>query len=145
MKLSENQFEEVAYIIEKENGISHSEYERTIVGESEFKNCSVPELESLIVSGLNSGLYQTEPERISTYWCLYKIGNPKLKRDYVNWLDMELKNGHKNTLCQLLVALDGIGESAFHEHRNGRSAEELELNIRDAKEYLKNNSAQQGL
>ena len=145
MKLTENQFEEAAYVIEKANGVSHSEYEQKIIAESEFKNRNTSELETLIVDGLNAGLYKTESERISAYWCLYKIGNPKLKEDFVNWLGMELKKGHKNTLFQLLVALDRIGEKAFADERTGRAADELDLNVRDAMEYLKNNSAQHGV
>lgn len=102
MKLTENQFEEIAYVIEKANGVFHSEYERKIIAESEFKNRKISELEILIVDGLNSGIYKTESERISAYWCLYKIGNLKLQRNFTNWLGLELKNGHKTLFSYFL-------------------------------------------
>ena len=142
MKLTNDQFEEAAYIFEKANGYSHSKYEKKIIAESKLKDLNVTELEKIIVDGLNSDIYKTENERISAYWSLYKIGNQNLISDFKHWLEAELKSDSKATLFQILVALDSLGESAFHENRTGRAADEIELNIRDAKEYLNKNSAQ---
>jgi len=145
MKLTNEQFEEAAYIFEKANGYSHSDYEKKLIAESGLNDLSVTELEKIIVDGLNSDIYNTESERISAYWSLYKIGNQNLISDFKNWLESELKNNQKATIFQILVALDSLGEPSFHEERTGRAADETELNIRDAKEYLNKNSAQQRL
>ena len=145
MKLTNDQFEEAAYIFEKANGYSHSDYEKKIIAESKLKDLHVTELEKIIIDGLNSDIYKTENERISAYWSLYKIGNQNLIPDFKHWLEAELKSDSKTTLFQILVALDSLGESAFHENRTGRAADEIELNIRDAKEYLNKNSAQHSI
>ena len=138
MKLTSDQFEEAAYFFEKANGCSHSDYEKQIIEKSKLKALNVTELEKIIIDGLNSDIYKTETERVSAYWSLYKIGNEKLIADFKNWLELELKKECKITIFQILVALDSLGESAFHESRSGRAPDEIELNIRDAKEYLKN-------
>lgn len=142
MKLTLDQFEEAAYIFERANGFSHTNYEKKIIAESELRELDISDLEDIIVNGLDTGLYNTEYERVVAYWSLYKIGNPKLKTNFKKWLELELKNNQTKTLFQLLVALDSIGEKAFHKERTGRTADEIELNVWDATEYLKKNSAQ---
>ncbi len=139
MKLTNDQFEEAAYIFENANGYSHSDYEKKLIGESKLNGFNKTELEKIIVDGLNSDIYETETERISAYWSLYKLGNRNLITDFKNWLEMELKNENKNTIFQILVALDSLGEPAFHENRTGRAADETELNLRDAMKYLGKN------
>lgn len=136
MKLTIEQLEELAYIFEKANGYHHSEYEKKIIAKSELKDLSVPELEKIIVDGLNSNIYKTESERITAYWSLLKIGNQKLIPYFKKWLEIEIENEYKTTIFQILVALDSLGESPFCEKRTGRSADEIELNIMDAKQYL---------
>lgn len=102
---------------------------------------NVTELEKIIVDGLNSDIYKTNSERISAYWCLHKIGNHNLIADFKNWLKSELNNDQKTPIFQI-VALESLGEPVSHENRTGRAADETQLNIRDAKEYLNKNSAQ---
>ncbi|HIB37676.1 hypothetical protein [Mesonia sp.] len=137
MKLTMYQLEEAAYIFEKANGYSHSAYEKKIISESQLKDINVAELEHIIVDGLNSRLYKIENERISAYWSLLKTGNHLLLVDnFVKWLEYELKYENKNTIFQILVALDAFGEPVFHKDRFGRDARDFELNIRDAKHYL---------
>jgi hypothetical protein len=78
MKLTNEQFTEVAFIFEKENGNSHSEFEKGIIAESKLTKYKPTELEKIIVDGLNSGIYKNEDERVSGYWSLSKIGNRNL-------------------------------------------------------------------
>ena len=144
MKLTEAQFEEAAFIFERENGVNHSDYEKKVIAESKLTELKATELEKTIVEGLNIGFYKKDSERISAYWSLYKIGNPKLKPHFWKWLEFELKNKRTNTIFQLLVALDGIGEKAFHPKRTSRSVDEVELNIQDARKYLEKTAHNNG-
>ncbi|MCM4158157.1 hypothetical protein [Gramella sp. AN32] len=136
MKLTNHQFEEAAYIFERANGYSHSDYEKNIIKESKLKNLSIRELEKIIVDGINFNIYKSEKERITAYWSLSKIGNYDLIPKFKKWLKWELKNNCENTIFQILVALDNLGEPAFDETRKGRTENEIDLNIRDAKKIL---------
>ena len=148
MKLTKDQFLEAGFIFEKTNGNSHSDFEKKIIAESELTQYKHTELEQIIVDGLNSGIYKNEDERVSAYWALSKSNNRNLISDFKNWLRIEVENQNENMLFQLLVALDRFDETVFHKSRTGRGADETDLNLRDAKEYLnkKNkNSAQHRL
>ena len=137
MKLSNNQLEEAAYIFEKQNGNSNSEYERRIIFESDLLQFSTIELEIKIVDGLKNQIYVEENERVSAYWALSKIGNSKLISNFKEWLKSEVENNNSNAIFQLLIALDRLDEKAFHENRMSRYFDETELNLRDAIQYLK--------
>ena len=137
MKLTNEQFTEVAFIFEKENGNSHSNFEKGIIAESKLTEFKASELEQIIVDGLNSGIYKTEEERVSGYWSLSKIGNRNLVAEYKKWLRTELENENGIAVFQLLIGLDRLDEPAFNKNRPGRGADEMELNFRDAKQYLK--------
>ena len=147
MKLTKDQFLEAGFIFEKANGNSHSDFEKKVIAESELTKLKPTELEKIIVDGLNSDLYKNDDERVSAYWALSKSNNRNLISDFKNWLRIEVENQNENMLFQLLVALDRFDEPAFNEIRTGRGADETELNLRDAKEYLNKNknSAQQRL
>ena len=139
MKLTNEQFTEVAFIFEKENGNSHSDFEKQIIAESKLTEIKSSELEKTIVDGLDSGIYKKEDERVSGYWALSKIGNRNLIADFKKWLLTELNDENGIAVFQLLVALDQLEEPVFNENRNGRGANETELNIKDAKHYLNKN------
>jgi hypothetical protein len=136
MKLTNEQFTEVAFIFEKENGNSHSEFEKEIISESKLTEYKPTELEKIIVDGLNSGIYKSEDERVSGYWSLSKIGNRNLIAEYKKWLRTELENENGIAVFQILIGLDRLDEPAFNENRTGRGADETELNFIDAKNYL---------
>ncbi len=136
MKLTNKQFTEAAFIFEKTNGNFHSDYEKGIIAKSELTKFQPTELEQIIVNGLNSGIYKNEDERISGYWTLSKIGNRNLIVNYKKWLRIELEKENGIAIFQLLAALDKLDEPAFNENRTERGVNEVELNIRDAKEYL---------
>jgi len=137
MKLTKEQFTEVAFIFEKENGNSHSEFEKGIIAESKLTKYKPTELEKIIVDGLNSGIYKNESERVSGYWSLSKIGNRNLVAEYKKWLRTELESENGIAVFQILIGLDRLNEFVFGENRTGQAVDETELNIRDAKEYLK--------
>ena len=136
MKLTNEQFAEAAFIFEKANGITHSDYEKQIIEDSELTKFKPIELEQIIVDGLNSGIYKNEDERVSGYWSLSKIGNQNLIAEYKKWLRTELEKENGIAVFQILVGLDRLEEPAFNENRTGRGADETELNFRDGKEYL---------
>ena len=136
MKLTNEQFTEAGFIFEKTNGNSHSDYEKQIIAESELTKFKPTELEQIIVDGLNSGIYENEDERVSGYWSLSKINNRNLIAEYRKWLRTELQKENGIAVFQILVGLDRLEEPAFNESRTGRGANETELNLRDAKEYL---------
>ena len=94
-------------------------------------------MENIIVDGLNSGIYKNEGERVSGYWSLSKIGNRNLIAEYKKWLRTELENENGIAVFQILIGLDRLGEPVFNENRTGQGVDETELNIRDAKQYLK--------
>ena len=137
MKLTNEQFTEVAFIFEKENGNSHSEFEKEIIAESDLTKYKPTELEKIIIDGLNSGIYKNEDERVSGYWSLSKLGNQNLIAEYKKWLRMELENENGIAVFQILIGLDRLDEPVFDKSRTGQAVDETELNIKDAKQYLK--------
>jgi len=137
MKLTKDQFLEAGFIFEKANGNSHSDFEKKIIVESELTQYKPTELERIIVDGLNSGIYKSEDERVSGYWSLSKIGNRNLIAEYKKWLRTELENENGIAVFQILIGLDRLDEPVFNENRTGQGVDETELNIRDAKKYLK--------
>jgi len=145
MTFTNDQLTEAGFIFEKENGSYHSDYEKDIIAESKLNKFKPTELQQLIVDGLNSGIYKNEDERVSAYWSLSKTGNRNLIAEYRKWLRTELENENGIAVFQILVGLDRLDEPAFNENRTGRGANETELNLQDAKEYLNKNSAQHRL
>ena len=137
MKLTNEQFTEVAFIFEKENGNSHSEFEKEIIAESDLTKYKPTELEKIIIDGLNSGIYKNEDERVSGYWSLSKLGNQNLIAEYKKWLHTELENENGIAVFQILIGLDRLDEPVFDKSRTGQAVDETELNIKDAKQYLK--------
>ena len=97
MKLTNDQFEAVAYIFERANGNKKSEYEEKVIAESGLNNLKPFELETQIINGINNGLYSDSKERISAYWTLSKIdrnGSSAFNETELNLRDAEnyLKN-----------------------------------------------------
>ena len=64
IKLTNEQFTEVAFIFEKENGNSHSEFEKGIIAKSKLTEYKPSELKKIIVDELNAGIYKNEDERV---------------------------------------------------------------------------------
>lgn len=137
MKLTENQFTEIAFIFEETNGSFHSEFEKEIIAESDLTKYSIPELVKIIVDGIDSGIYNLEADRVSAYWCLSKISDKKLILDYRKWLQFEIENKNSTAIFQILISLDKLDESVFNKKRTSRDVFETKLNLEDAKNYLK--------
>ena len=137
MKLTNDQFEASAYIFEKANGNKKSKYEEEVIAEFGLNNIEPTELKTVIVDGLNNGLYSDLEDRISAYWSLSKIHDMDLIPEFKKWLKIELDKQDPNGVYQLLIALGNMGEPVFNKDRDGGSAYyETELNLRDAKAYL---------
>lgn len=136
MKLTNDQFEEAAFIFERENGYSHSDYEKEVIAGSDLTAYQPAELELMIITGLNNGIYIEEFDRVSAYWSLSKIGKPELIQNFRRWLQEEFKKNNTIPVYQILVALDRLEEPVFHSERTGTAADETDLNMRDAKNYL---------
>ncbi|WP_412560842.1 hypothetical protein [Winogradskyella sp. MIT101101] len=137
MKLTNDQFEEVAYIFEKANGNSHSDYEKGIISASELTKFKPTELEQIIVDGLEKSIYDGSTDRISAYWALGKRFNRNLIPLFKKWLQKEFDLKDPQAVYQLLISLGNMEEPVFNPDRDGGSASwETELNLRDAKAYL---------
>ena len=140
MKLTNDQFEALAYIFERANGNKKSEYELKVIAESGLNTLKPIELETEIVNGIEGGLYSDSKERISAYWSLTKIHKTELIPKFKKWLKIELENENTDTIYQLMISLGNLGELIFNIDRNGSSAfNETELNLRDARKYLETN------
>ena len=138
MKLSNNQFEAVAYIFEEANGNVKTEYEEEVISESGLREFEPNILEKIIMDGLNDGIYTENADRISGYWVLGKRFNVDLIPSFRKWLKTELELNEPHTVYQLLISLGNMDEPVFNTDRGGSSGfDETELNLRDAKDYLK--------
>lgn len=139
MKFTDEQFTEIAFIFEKYNGANHGDYEKQIIAKSQLTKFQISELKSLIIDGLNSNIYLETSRRVSAYWALSKTNDKNLVPEFKKWLQEELINENTSSVFQILIALDRLDEPAFHKDRNSRYYDDVELNIRDAKNYLENN------
>ena len=137
MKLTNDQFEALAYIFERENGNDKSKYESEVIADSGIAQIRAEVLEQNVVDGLKNGMYDGEPARISAYWALGKRFNENLIPFFKKWLRKEVDLGDEQAVYQLLISLGNLGEPVFNPDREGGSAYyETELNMRDAKDYL---------
>jgi len=136
MKLSYDQFDAAVYIFEKNKGNFKTAYEEMIIAESGLSNLKAKELEKIIVEGLNSNFYKGTKIRTSAYWALSKQFNAELIPDFKKWLEMEILKKNSGVVFQLMIALDNLEEPVFHTDRNSYSIAEIELNMRDAENYL---------
>lgn len=142
MKLTDEQFEALAYIFERENGNKKSDYENKVIAESGLSNFEPELLERSVVDGLNNGIYDSSTDRISAYWVLGKRFNRNLIPSFKKWLQKEFDLNDPLAVYQLLISLGNMEEPVFNPDRDGSSAYfETELNMRDAKDYLNKNSA----
>ncbi|WP_422106226.1 hypothetical protein [Winogradskyella sp.] len=136
MKFTNDEFTEIAFIFEDYNGASHGDFEKRIVKESKLTKYSIEELKSDIIKGLNSNLYLEDSERVNAYWALSKLNDKALIPVLRKWLKNELKSSNYIPVFQILVALDKLEEPAFGQDRSSRYYDDMELNMRDAKNYL---------
>ncbi|WP_400075244.1 hypothetical protein [Winogradskyella sp. R77965] len=139
MKLTDHQFTEAAFIFEKENGSYHGNYEKSVIKESNLTLIEPSKLKANIIDGLQSNLYAEIKDRTSAYWALSKTNDTNLISDYKKWLKRELSEENPIPIFQILLALDRFDEPSFHKDRVSRHYDDVELNIRDAKNYLENN------
>jgi hypothetical protein len=138
MTFKNDQFVAIAFLFEKENGNSPGEYEESVINHSKLKNIPTEQLEAFIIEGLNENAYKIERTRTSAYWALSERKNPNLIPHFKVWLQKEI-DAKKNTAAfQLMIALEQLGEVIFHADRESKSVDEVELNLRDASQYLKN-------
>jgi hypothetical protein len=139
MKLTIEQIGAVAYIFERANGNTKTDYENEIIEESGLGNIESNLLENRIVEGLNNGIYDGSEERISAYWALGKRFRQELIPTFKKWLQKELEENDAEAVYQILIALGNMEEPVFNDDRDGSSSSsEKELNLRDAKRYLEN-------
>ncbi len=140
MKFTSNQFTEIAFLFERANGNIHSDYERKIINESSLKKIDRDYLKEQIIDGINSKIYADAALRTNAYWALSKLPNPNLIPNLRKWLKLELENNEMGTLFQIMIALSNLEEPVFSNKRSGFAFDEIELNRRDAQQYLNENS-----
>ncbi|WP_242132293.1 hypothetical protein [Aestuariivivens marinum] len=138
MKFSDEQFEAVTYIFERAHGNIKTDYENEVINMSGLSKFEHSFLERNIVNDLDKGVYNNSTDRISAYWVLGKRFNRNLIPAFQKWLRYELDSNDAIAVYQILIALGNMDEPVFNPKRNGSYASwEAELNIEDAKDYLK--------
>ena len=113
------------------------EYVLSEIENHNLANSNVRDLTEEVKSLISSGSLKDE-ERATAYFSLGKLFEPKLKGYFQNRLKLEVE---KNTVAiyQLLICLDNIDKPVFGADRNGSySYNDYELNLRDARQYIKN-------
>jgi hypothetical protein len=138
MIFKNEQFVAIAFLFEKGNGNTPSEYEESVINHSKLKDIPIEQLEAFIVEGLHENAYKIERTRTSAYWALSERNNPELIPHFKVWLQNELDTKKNTAAFQLMIALDKLGEPVFHPDRKSTAVDEVELNLRDASQYLKN-------
>ena len=141
MKFEIDQFDAIAYIFETANGNTLGDYENRVIDESGFKNTPPQELVDDILSSFREGNPDDIEYRLSAYWALSKRFDKNLLPFFRKQLEVEIEVEEAPGVFQLLIAIDNLAEPAFGTDRNGSfSGFDSDLNIRDAKAYLKRNS-----
>ena len=139
MRYSEETLEAIVYLFEQVNGLPVEPYALELIKKHSLTD-GVP---SKIVDSLIDIVRRDDSldvsYRISVYWALSKRNDKSLVPFFVERLAFELPIA-PSTVYQLLIALDNTGEDVFGGDRDGFSVLETELNLRDAKRYLKQKS-----
>lgn len=137
-KLNLDQFEACAYLFEQEHGRELHESESERLRHTQLPSDNTKELEEIITSGLDHNLYGNIEERASAYWSLTKRHNSNLIPHFTTWLKNEFEEENHGPVYQLLIALGNLDVEVFGKDREGSTAGfEIELNMRDAEDYLK--------
>ena len=136
MRFIEDNLLDIALIFEQANGNTLNDNDALLVKNSGLDHYEPKELEKLIASSIDDA----EPEyRRKAYWVLGKRFNINLVPSFNKWLKIELNNKNPDLVYQILIALDNLELPAFGTDRDGSySAQESDLNLRDARLYLEN-------
>ena len=138
MKFSDQEFEALAYIFERAHGNIKTDYENEVINKSGLSKYKPSLLEREVINGLNAGIYNNSTDRVSAYWVLGKRFNRNLIPAFQKWLRYELESNDAIAVYQILFAFGNMDEPVFNPKRNGSYVSwETELNIEDAKDYLK--------
>ncbi|MCP4290781.1 MAG: hypothetical protein GY780_02980 [bacterium] len=138
MKINKDQFEALAYIFEKNNGNTLGPFENKVIDESGLKDTPVQILADAIVDNLSEDYSEDISFRSEAYWALSKRFDNTLIPFFRARLKNELSVPGVPAVFQLMIALDNINEPVFGKDRDGSyAAHDVELNIRDARVYLK--------
>ena len=137
MKLSEDELLAVAFIFEQRNGNENDDWETAIINQnSHLTNLDSETLKNKLIEDLDNGAYNSDEERIQAYWVLSKANDKKLVKHFRKWLEVEFGNLNSKAVYQILIALQNFNETVFS--RTSTSIWEEELNMLDARIYLKN-------
>jgi len=141
MKFEIDQFDAIAYIFETANGNTPGDYENSVIDASGFKDTPPQELVDDILVSFREGNPGDIEYRLSAYWALAKRFDKNLLPFFREQLEVEIEVEEAPGVFQLLIAIDNLAEPAFGTDRNGSySGFDSDLNIRDAKAYLKRSS-----
>ena len=140
VKFEIDQFDAIAYIFETANGNTPGDFENRVIDASGFKDTPPQELVDDILSSFREGNPDDIEYRLSAYWALSKRFDKNLLPFFRKQLEVEIEVEEAPGVFQLLIAIDNLAEPAFGTDRNGSfSGFDSDLNIRDAKTYLKRN------
>lgn len=138
MKFDTGQFDAISTIFETANGNTPRDYENELINASGLKDVPPAALVDAILDSFKEVNPVDIAYRISAYWSLSKRFDKNLLPFFQKQLELELAIESAPAVFQLLIALDNLTEPVFGIDRNGSYAGiDVDLNIRDAKAYLK--------
>ena len=140
MLLSPDIIDAIGYLFEQVDGYPTDDYTSQIIAEHLPKNHTPANLAASLVEAISAEPMMDESLRVAVYWALSKRYDTALIPFFRDRLAIELESGD-SVIYQLLIALDNVEETIFGRDRDGSSSVlERDLNIRDARTYLKNTS-----
>jgi len=136
MRFSENAISSAAFIFEKHNGNSLTEYELSEIERNGFEDISPDLLVKALKDAVTNDHKSDSTYRQQAYWALGKRYDKALVPFFTDRINIELKRD-LIAVYQILVALDSLDEHIFSEHRDGNyDLHEYDLNKQDAENYL---------
>jgi hypothetical protein len=94
-----------------------------------------------LIQKLINFILEESSSRSSAYWALGKAHQRLLIPFFVDRLFAEISKDF-DSVYQIMIALDNLGERIFSADRTGYSFTEIDLNERDARNYLKEKTEQ---
>lgn len=141
MSCDEKFIEATAYFFEYKNGRNLNAEEQTLLDKFSLASQNVV---GVIDRLLSFDLSEASEEfRVRVYWALSKSFNQSLLSYYRTRLSYEVEEEANSSVYQLLICLDNLGETCFSPDRSSFGVLDVDLNYRDAKEYLSKRDSKQ--
>ena len=123
-----------AFRFEAARGVRHSDFETEIIADAELDTVAPDDLAHTLWTWL-AAEGADSPLRSSAYWALGKRHDPRDLAPLVTALRRELPRD-ADSVYQILIALENLGEPVFPPEQRGRSSRDHESNRAAAQRYL---------